>query len=156
MANSSKTAYATGCVTQVYCTQSPCPCSRPLLTHASPDTPGHSWASLGQSLVRSLLLSPGSWCAEGFVCALQESVSPVLCKLWRLYGRVNGNLFQEDLCNTQVCCTQSPSSGGKALLTRTSAEDTQTEASMAQSLWGLLVYTRFCLSPLSVSSRYGV
>ena len=35
MANSSKTAYATGCVTQVYCTQSPCPCSRPLLTHAS-------------------------------------------------------------------------------------------------------------------------
>ena len=121
-----------------------------------PETPGHSEASLGQSLVRSLLLSPGSWCAEGFVCALQESVSPVLCKLWRLYGRVNGNLFQEDLCNTQVCCTQSPSSGGKALLTRTSAEDTQTEASMAQSLWGLLVYTRFCLSPLSVSGRYGV
>ena len=35
---------------------------------------------LGQSLVRSLLLSPGSWCAQGFVCALQESVSPVLCK----------------------------------------------------------------------------
>ena len=33
------------------------------------DTPGHSWASLGQSLVGSLLLSPGSWCAQ-FVCAL--------------------------------------------------------------------------------------
>ena len=28
----------------------------------------------------SLLLSPGSWCAQGFVCALQESVSPVLWK----------------------------------------------------------------------------
>ena len=28
----------------------------------------------------SLLLSPGSWCAQGFVCALQESVSPVLYK----------------------------------------------------------------------------
>ena len=26
----------------------------------------------------SLLLSPGSWCTQGFVCALQESVSPVL------------------------------------------------------------------------------
>ena len=91
-----------------------------------PETPGHSEASLGQSLVRSLLLSPGSWCAEGFVCALQESVSLVPCKFWRLYGRVNGNLFQEDLCDTQVCCTQSPYSGGKALLTRTSAEDTQT------------------------------
>ena len=40
-----------------------------------PETPGHSRATLGQSLVGSLLLSPGSWCAQGFVCALQESVS---------------------------------------------------------------------------------
>ena len=40
-----------------------------------PETPGHSWASLGQSLVGSLLLSPGSWCTQVFVCALQESVS---------------------------------------------------------------------------------
>ena len=45
-----------------------------------PETPGHSWACLGQSLVGSLLLSPGSWCTQGFVCALQESVSPVLFK----------------------------------------------------------------------------
>ena len=45
-----------------------------------PATPRHSQASLAQSLVRSLLLSPGSWCTQGFVCALQESVSPVLCK----------------------------------------------------------------------------
>ena len=29
-----------------------------------PETPGHSWASLGQSLVGSLLLSPGFWCAQ--------------------------------------------------------------------------------------------
>ena len=40
-----------------------------------PETPGHSGASLGQSLVGSLLLSPGSWCTQGFVCAFQESVS---------------------------------------------------------------------------------
>ena len=40
-----------------------------------PETPGHSWASLGQSLVGSLLLSPGSWCTQGSVCALQESIS---------------------------------------------------------------------------------
>ena len=40
-----------------------------------PETPGHSQASLSQSVVGSLLLSPGSWCAQGFVCALQESVS---------------------------------------------------------------------------------
>ena len=43
------------------------------------ETLGHSEASLGQSLVGSLLLSPGSWCAHGSVCALQESVSAVLC-----------------------------------------------------------------------------
>src|SRR5574337_354644 len=46
-----------------------------------PETPGHSRASLGQSLVGPQLLSPGSWCTQGSVCALQESVSPVLCKL---------------------------------------------------------------------------
>ena len=44
------------------------------------ETPGYSQVSLGQSLVGSLLLSPGSWCTQGFVCALQESVSPVLWK----------------------------------------------------------------------------
>ena len=46
------------------------------------ETPGHSWASLGQSLVGSLLLSPGSWCTPGFVCTLRESVSLVLCKFY--------------------------------------------------------------------------
>ena len=54
------------------------------------ETPGHSRASLDQSLVGSLLLSPGSWCTQDSVCALQESVSPVLCKFWWLYGRING------------------------------------------------------------------
>ena len=45
-----------------------------------PKIPGHSWARLGQSLVGSLLLSPGSWCTQVFVCAFQVSVSLVLCK----------------------------------------------------------------------------
>ena len=39
------------------------------------ETPGHFQASLGQSLVGSLLLSPGSWSTQGSVCALQESIS---------------------------------------------------------------------------------
>ena len=83
-----------------------------------PDTPGHSWASLGQSLVGSLLLSSGSWCTQGSVCALQESVSPVLCKFW-----VNGNLLQEGLCHTQVYCTQSPWPRSSPLLTCSSSGD---------------------------------
>ena len=64
---------------QVSCThcytQCPQPCSQPSLTHASAGDSGHSWASLGQSLVGSLLFSPGSWYIQGFVCALQESIS---------------------------------------------------------------------------------
>ena len=76
----------------------------PLLTQASA---GDSWtltASLGQSLVGSLLLSPGSRCAQGFVCALQESASPIPCNFWWLYGRVNGNL-QESSCQWEASRT---------------------------------------------------
>ena len=90
-----------------------------------PEIPGHSQESLGQSLVRSLLLSPGSWWAQGFVCAIQESVSPVLCKFWHLYGGVNSS--QEGLCHTQVYCTQSPCPCGRPLLTCKSTGDTQTQ-----------------------------
>ena len=39
------------------------------------ETPRHSQASLGQSLVGSVLLSPGSWCTQGFICVLQVSIS---------------------------------------------------------------------------------
>ena len=42
------------------------------------ESPGHSRASLGQFLVGLLLHSPESWWAQVSVCALQESVSPVL------------------------------------------------------------------------------
>ena len=123
-----------------------------------PETPGHSQASLGQSLVGSLLLSPGSWCTQGFVCALQESVSPVLCKFWWLYGGVNGDLLQEGLCHRlgdPGSCTQSPCPCSRPL-TCTSRGDSN--RGLAQSLWGLwvLVHTRFCLSPLSISGGYGV
>ena len=92
-----------------------------------PETPGHSLASLGQSLVGSLLLSPGSWCTRVSVCALQESVSPVLCKFWWLYGGVNRELLQEGLYHTQVYCTQSPCPCSSPLLTRASTGDTQTQ-----------------------------
>ena len=108
-------------------TQCPRPCSRPLLTHASARDSWTLRASLGQSLVGSLLLSPGSWFAQGFVCALQEPVSPVLCTFWWLYGGVNGDLLQEGLCHIQVRCTQSPCPCSSPLLTHTSAGDTQTQ-----------------------------
>ena len=43
------------------------------------DTQRQVWVSL---LWGSLLLSPGSWYTPGFVCALKESVSPVLCRFY--------------------------------------------------------------------------
>ena len=103
-----------------------------------PETPGHSWESLAQSLVGSLLLSPRSWCTQDFVCTLQEPVSPVLCMFWWLYGGVNGDLLQEGLCYTLVCCTQSPCPCGSSLLTRTSTGDAQTQAQFCLSLCGVL------------------
>ena len=59
-----------------YCyTHCSLPCSRPLLTHTSA---GDFWTLPGKSgsvSYGALLLSPGSWCTQGSVCALQESVS---------------------------------------------------------------------------------
>ena len=58
--------------------------SDPAAGHHQPtpllETPGHSWASLGQSPVGSV--SPGSWCAQDLACVLQVSVSPVIRKFW--------------------------------------------------------------------------
>ena len=63
-------------------TAHPCFCWRLLDTHR------HVWVSLLWGHC-SFLLGPG---AQGSGCALLGSVSPVLCKFWWLYGRVNGNL----------------------------------------------------------------
>ena len=61
----------------------------------TPETPGHSRASPGQSLVGSLLLSLRSLCTQGSVCALPESVSPVLCKFLKLYGKLMATSSQK-------------------------------------------------------------
>ena len=100
-------------------------CTNPCLLWRLLDAHQQVWVCL--SLVGSLLLSPWSWCTEGFVCALQESVSPVLCKFWQLYGKVNGNLLHEGLCHIQeVCCTYSPCPCSRPLLRCTYTGDTQT------------------------------
>ena len=120
-------------------TQGLLPWSRAPWLMPPPETPGHTRACLGQFPIGSLLLSSGSWCTQGLVCALQESVFPVLCKFWWFYSGVNGNLLQGGLCHTQVCCTQSPCS--RPLLTHTSTGETQTQFWL--SLCGLGM--RFCV-----------
>ena len=56
--------------------------TNPRLRQRLLDTHRQVWVSLLWGHC-SLLLGPG---AQGSVCALPESVSPVLCKFWWLYG----------------------------------------------------------------------
>ena len=88
MVNSSKKAYATHCVTQVCCTQSPCPCGKPLVTHASAgDTQtlkGRSGSvsvgSLGPG-VNKFLFEPSEclWRIWGLIL---NAISPLLLSCW--------------------------------------------------------------------------
>ena len=106
-------------------TQCPRPCSRPPLTHASARD---SWTLTGKSgSVSYGVTAPFSWVLvhRVLLCPLRVYF-PVLCKFWQLYGRVNGDLLQEGLCHILVCCTQSPFSCSRPLLTCTSAGETQT------------------------------
>ena len=131
----------------------------PTLEQATPYT-RDSWTLMGKSeSVSCGVTAPFSWVpvkTQGFACALQESVSPVLCKFWQLYGGFNGDLLQEGLFHTQVYCTQSPCPWSSPLLTHTSAGDTQTQfcLGLCRSL-GPGAH-KVCLSPLSISDRYGV
>ena len=133
--------------------RAPKPAAGHLQPTPPPETAGPSRASLGQSLVGSLLVSPGSWCARGFVCTLQESVSPVLCKFCQLCGGVNGDLLQEGLCHTRVC-TQSPCPCGRVLLTSTSTGDKHSPGLVPVGSLGPGAH-KLCLSPPSISGGYG-
>ena len=108
------------------CTQCPRLCSRPPPTHASS---ADSWTLMGKpGSVPCGVTAPFSWVLVHKVLLCPPRVYfPVLCKFWQLYGGVNGDLLQEGLCHTQVCCTQSPCPCGRPLLTHTSTGDTQTQ-----------------------------
>ena len=112
-------------------TQCPQPCSRLPLTHASS---GDSRTPTGKSRAVSCgVIAPFFWVLVHKVLLCPPRVYfPVLCKFWQLYGGVNGDLLQEDLCHTH---TQSPCPCGRPLLTRTSTGDTQTQFCL--SLCGL-------------------
>ena len=101
------------------------------------ETPENSWARLGQPLVGSLLLSPGSWCSQGSACALQESVSPVLCELGLM------------ATSSKRAYAAPRSAAPRALPLQQVTADPYLHRSanrvLSQSLWGLcvLVCTRF-------------
>ena len=97
----------------------------PVAGHPRPmpplETPGHLQASLGQSLVGggwggghcSFLLGPG---AHKVLSVPSKSLFPQSCVILAALCGVNGNLLQEGLRCTQVCCTQSPCLCGSPLL----------------------------------------
>ena len=113
------------------------------------ETPGDSQGCLCQSLVGSLLLSPGSWCTSFCLCP-PRVYFPVLCKFWQFYGGVNGDLLLE-LMPYQGCCTQSSCPCGNALLTHISTGDPQTQFCL--SLCGV-PGSWYTLSLLEPSDRF--
>ena len=89
-------------------TQCPQPCSRPPLTHAFA---GNSWTLRGKSgSVYCGVTAPSSWvlvCTRFCLCP-PRVYFPVLCKFWRLYGGVNGDLLQEGLCLPRSVVLRAP------------------------------------------------
>ena len=97
------------------------------------DATGQVWVSL------FWVTAPSSWVLvhTSFCLCPPRVYLPVLCKFWQLYDGVNVDLIQEGLCNTQVCCTQSPCPCSSPLLTCASTGDTQ--AQFCLSLCGVSV-----------------
>jgi len=84
--------------------------SNPAAGH-HPTTPPtrDSWTLKGKSgSVSCEVTAPFSWVLvhKSFCLCPPRVCFPRLCKFWQLYGRVNGDLFQEGLCHTQVYSTQ--------------------------------------------------
>ena len=123
-----------------------------------------NWVCSGSRVMLSkslLQFSSDRWGSVPFLLAVwpQVNQSWSLKSLWcgyRFLGKAKGDLLQEDLCQTQVYCTQSPCPNSSPLLTRTSAGDTQTQFYL--SLRGSLGpgAHKVCLSPCKVSGRYAV
>ena len=103
-----------------------------------PETPGHSQASLSQSLMRSLLLSPGSWCAQGFVCALQGSVSPFCISSHSSLVGLMETSSKKAYTTPRSAAPRVPAPvAGHCLPVSLQETLKHSKAGLAQSLWGL-------------------
>ena len=121
-----------------------------------PETPGPSQAGLGQSLVGSLLLSPGSWYTQGSVCALQESVSPVLCKFWRLYVGLVVTSSKRAYATPRPTAPRAPAPAA-VHCELVPPQEIPKHSSVSVSVGSLgSGAPKVCLSLLSISGRYGI
>ena len=90
------------------CTHCPQSCSRPLPAHASM---GDSWTLMGKSeSVSCGVTAPFSsvLVCTGFVCALLESVSPVLCKFLWFYGGVTVTISKKPYATPRSAAPKAP------------------------------------------------
>ena len=121
-----------------------------------PETPGHSRESLGQCPVGSLLLSPGSWCTQGSVCALQESVSQSCVSSG---GSMVGLMVTSSKRAYAIPRSTAPRAPAPAArhYRPVPPQETLKHSSGSVSLGSLGPFAhKICLSPLSISGRYGV
>ena len=122
-----------------------------------PEMPGHTQASLGQSPVVSLHLSPGSWCAQSSVCAHQVFVSHSCVSSDGSMVQLMATSSKRAYARATSAASRAPADAtGHCWPTPPQETHKHSKAGLAQSLWGLLVHTRVCLSPPSVSGRYRV
>ena len=134
------------------CTQCPQPCSRPPPTHASARD---SWTLTVKSGSLLLSLGPG---AHKFLFVFSKSLFP------QSYVSSGSSLV-----GLMVTSSKRAYATPRSAAPRVPAPAAghyrpipphkilkYSKAGLAQYLWGFLVSTKFCLSPLSVSGRYGV
>ena len=121
--------------------------------HCWPMTPGHLQASLGQSLVGSLLLSPGSWCTRFCFCPARVCF-PVLCKFW-------GSMVGLIVTSSKRAYAIPRSAAARAPVPETvhcwpiPPQDILKHSSVSVSVGSLGPgATKVCLSPLSISSGF--
>ena len=107
-----------------------------------PGAPGHSRASLAQSLVGSLLLSPASWCTQGFVHALQESIAQSRVSA---HGCVVGLTATSSKRAYALPRSAAPRAPAPVAAHRWPKTLQETHTVLSPSLWGLwvLLHTRF-------------
>ena len=122
-----------------------------------PGTPGHSQASLGQTLGGVTASSSASWCAHDFVCA-SKSLFPQSCV--SSGGSMVGLMATSSkraYAIPRSAAPRAPAPGaGHCWLVPPQKMLKHSKASLVPSLWGILVRTRFCVSLLSISGRYGI
>ena len=137
-------------------TQCPLPCSRPPPTRASARD---AWTLTEKSgSVCCGATASFSWVLvhTGFCLCPTRVCFPVLCKFWRLYGGVNGDLLQEGLCHTQVYCTRSPCPCSRPRLAVPPQETLKhSSGSVSVGSLGPGVH-KVCLSPPGISGQYGI